>query len=95
MRAWTFKPLEVNFFSAYLFQEYQEKSSAINEVNIDLLSKKVAFFHKKRVRALMLRFLQNQKMHVLYCIKTQKSPLTGVFLGRFFWAGFYANPDPS
>ena len=43
-----FKGLEVNFFSAYLFQECQEKcSSAIIEVNIDLLS----FFHKKRARA--------------------------------------------
>ena len=43
----TFKPLYVNFFSAYLFQECQEKwLSAINEVNIDLLSKKLHFFTK-------------------------------------------------
>ena len=34
----TFKALEVNFLSAYFFQEYQDKcSSAINEVKIDLL----------------------------------------------------------
>ena len=38
------KPLEVNFFSAYLFQECQKIcSSAINEVNIYLLSKKSHF----------------------------------------------------
>ena len=43
----TFKPLDVNFFSTYLFQECQEKClSAINEVNIDLLSKKLHFFTK-------------------------------------------------
>ena len=57
-RARTFKPLEVNFLSAikenggeflsaYFFQEYQDKcSSAINEVKIDLLSKKLYFFTK-------------------------------------------------
>ena len=46
-RARTFKPLWVNFFSAYLFQECQEKfASAINEVNIALLSKKSHFFTK-------------------------------------------------
>jgi len=37
-RAQTFKALEVNFLSAYFFQEYQDKcSSVINEVKIDLL----------------------------------------------------------
>ena len=47
MRALTFKPLGVNFFSAYLFQDCQEKfSRAINEVNIDLLSEKSHFFTK-------------------------------------------------
>ena len=50
-RARTFKPLGVNFFSAYLFQECQEKfSSAINEVNIDLLSKSRIFSQKARAR---------------------------------------------
>ena len=39
----------MNFFSAYLFQECQEKfSSAINEVNIDLLSKSLIFSQKAR-----------------------------------------------
>ena len=52
-RTWTFKALEVNFLSAYLFQEYQDKcSSAINEVKIDLLS---------NFTALLLRSVQNQK----------------------------------
>ena len=51
-RARIFKALEVSFLSAYIFQEYQDKcSSAINEVKIDLLSKKVVFFHKKRACA--------------------------------------------
>ena len=46
-RARTFKALGVNFLSAYFFQEYQnECSSAINEVKIDLLSKKSYFFTK-------------------------------------------------
>ena len=37
-RAQTFKAFEVNFLSAYFFQEYQDKcSSVINEVKIDLL----------------------------------------------------------
>ena len=47
-RARTFKALGVNFLSAYFFQEYQDKcSSAINEVKIDLLSKKSYFFTKR------------------------------------------------
>ena len=47
MHARIFKPLEVKFFSAYLFQVCQEKcSSAIIEVNIDLLSKKSHFLTK-------------------------------------------------
>ena len=56
--------------SAYFFQEYQDKcSSAINEVKIDLLSKKSYFFTKSaRARALLLRSVQNQKMHVIYII---------------------------
>ena len=57
----TFKPLDVNVFSAYLFQECQEKClSAINEVNINLLSKK-SHFPPKIAHALLLRFLQTQK----------------------------------
>ena len=56
----------VNFLSAYLFQECQDKcSSAINEVNIDLLSN---FLTKKSARELLLIFLQNQKIHVIYII---------------------------
>ena len=47
VRARTFKAFQVNFLSAYLFQECQDIcSSAINEVNIDLLSKKSHFFTK-------------------------------------------------
>jgi len=67
-RARTFKALKVNFLSAYFFQDYQDKcSSAINEVKIDLLSKKSYFFTKSALaRALLLRSVQNQKMHVIY-----------------------------
>ena len=56
--------------SAYISQEYQDKcSSAINEVKIDLLSKKSYFFTKSaRARAILLRFVQNQKLHVIYII---------------------------
>ena len=51
VRARTLKALEVIFFRAYLYQEYQDKcSSAINDVEIDLLSKS-CIFHKKRVHA--------------------------------------------
>ena len=67
-RARIFKALEVSFLSAYIFQEYQDKcSSTINEVKIDLLSKKSYFFTKSaRARALLLRSVQNQKMHIIY-----------------------------
>ena len=70
MRARIFKALEVSFLSPYIFQEYQDKcSSAINEVIIYLLSKKSYFFTKSaRARALLLRSVQNQKMHVIYII---------------------------
>ena len=53
--------------SAYFFLEYQDNcSSAINEVKIDLLS---YFFTKSaRALALLLRSVQNQKMHVIYII---------------------------
>ena len=52
----THTPFILNFLTAYLFQECQVKcSSAINDVNIDLLSKKSYF-------SLLLRSVQNQKM---------------------------------
>ena len=51
IRARTCKALEVNYLTAYLFQECQDKCSiAINEVKIDLPSKIVVFF-TKRARA--------------------------------------------
>ena len=70
LRARTFKALEVNFLSAYFFQECQDTcSSAINEVKIDLLSKKSNFLTKSaRACALLLRSVQNQKMQIIYII---------------------------
>ena len=66
----TFKALEMNFLSAYFFQECQDIcSSAVNDVKIDLLSKKSYFLTKSVCdRALLLKFVQNQKMHVIYII---------------------------
>ena len=65
----------MNFFSAYLFQDCQEKcSSAINEVKIDLLSKKWNFLTKSaRSRALLLRSVQNQEMHIIYIILSSRT----------------------
>ena len=59
--------LKLNLLSSYLFQEYQIKcSSAVNDVKIDLLSKK-HIFHMKRTHTptLILRSVQNQKMNVI------------------------------
>ena len=60
----------MNFLSSYFFQECQDIcSSAINEVKIDLLSKKTYFLTKRaRAHTLLLRSVQNQKMHVIYII---------------------------
>ena len=69
------KPLEVNFFSAYLFQECQEKCiCAINEVKIDLL---IPFFTKKRARAHFCSdSFKTKKMHVIYIILSSHAKIS-------------------
>ena len=65
----TFKPLYVNFFSAYLFQECQEKClSAINEVKIDYCQKSCIFFTKNARARTFAQIPTKSKMHVLYII---------------------------
>ena len=68
-RARTFKPLGLNFFSAYLFQECQEKClSAINEVKIDYCQKSCIFFTKNARARTFAQIPTKSKMHVLYII---------------------------
>ena len=66
-RARTFKPLEVNFLAHICFNSAR-KNVEVQLLNLTLIyCQKSRIFHKKR-GALLLRFLQNQKMHVIYII---------------------------